>query len=185
LFTSNTDQARIDLTSGTSDYNNLKVSIVQVWNDPDAKDAIYRVYVANETDNAVSLANNTDIVRYTILGDDPATSKPNDPNKGLIDLINADPLIGNFNNFNNIENALTKDAVDGFQTSPSPNPNLLTENADKVWSSPNETGTATAETAKNYDTSEGNDELYGRNNTKRIRRRIRIRRRLWAVAAMT
>ena len=29
-------------------------------------------------------------------------------NKGLIDLINSDPLIGNFNNFNNIENALRK-----------------------------------------------------------------------------
>jgi Ca2+-binding RTX toxin-like protein len=162
LFTSNTDQARIDLTSGTSDYNNLKVSIVQVWNDPDAKDAIYRVYVANETNNAVSLANNTDIVRYTILSDDPATSKFGDPNKGLIDLINADPLIGNFNNFNNIENALTKDAVDGFKTNPD---SLVTVNADKVWSSPNETGTATAETAKNYDTSGGNDALYGRNNT--------------------
>jgi Ca2+-binding RTX toxin-like protein len=164
LFTSNTDQALIDLTSGTSDYNNLKVSIVQVWNDPDAKDAIYRVYVANETDSAVSLANNTNIVGYTILGDDPATSKVGDPNNGLIDLINADPLIGNFNNFNNIENALTKDAVDGFQTNPS---SPLTAGADKVWSSPNETGTGTGETPPTsyYNTLGGNDALYGMNNT--------------------
>ena len=107
LFTSNTDLAQIDLNPATysSDYPDLTVSIVKIWEDTELKDAIYRVYVANENDDLdVSLANNTNIVDYNVIqaNGTPVLST----NKGLIDLINSDPLIGNFNNFNNIENAL-------------------------------------------------------------------------------
>jgi hypothetical protein len=160
FFTSNSELAQIDLDSITSDYSGLSVSGQQIWSDSGSQDAIYRIYVANETDNPISLLNNTDIVEYNVVdanGNDPSSS-----NRGLIDLINADPLIRNFNNFTNIENALTKDAVNGFATAPTP---PLTENSDKVWSSPIETGQAINETPQNYDALGGSDALYGRNNT--------------------
>ena len=164
LFTSNTDLAQINLNPATysSDYDDLTVSIVKIWEDTELKDAIYRVYVANENDDLdVSLANNTNIVDYDVIqvNGTPVLST----NKGLIDLVNSDPLIGNFNNFNNIENALTKDATNGFLTNPtSPTSNTP---SDKVWSSPDESGTAINETPKDFDTQGGNDALYGRNNT--------------------
>jgi uncharacterized repeat protein (TIGR01451 family) len=150
LFTSNNDLASILTTSGHSDYSSLSVSIQRVWYDDTLKDAIYRVYVANETDSSVSLANNTDIVSYTVVA--------SSTDKGLIDLVNADPLIGNFNNFSNIENALLKDATDNFLT----NPSSATVNSDKIWLSADESGTATAETPRNFDADGGNDALYGR-----------------------
>ncbi|MGG5824067.1 calcium-binding protein, partial [Falsiroseomonas sp. HW251] len=169
LFTSDKDLAQIKLDPATfgSDYANLTVSILKVWDDGAAAgqhgDAIFRVFVSNETNTAVSLANNTNIVSYTIV--DSAGNAALSTNKGLIDLINADPLIGNFNNFSNIENALSKDTVDGILT----NPASLTINADKVWSSPDETGTTNtqppSETPKNYDALGGNDAVYGRNNS--------------------
>ena len=163
LFTSNTDLAQIDLNPATysSDYAGLTISIVKIWEDTGLKDAVYRVYVANENDDLdVSLANNTNIVDYNVIqaNGTPVLST----NKGLIDLINSDPLIGNFNNFNNIENALTKDATNGILTNPaSPTGDL----SNKVWSSPDESGTAINELPKDFDTQGGNDALYGRNNT--------------------
>jgi len=164
LFTSNTDLAQIDLNPATysSDYDDLTVTIVKIWEDTGLKDAVYRVYVANENDDLnVSLANNTNIVDYNVIqaNGTPVLST----NKGIIDLINSDPLIGNFNNFNNIENALLKDATNGILTNPVPPP--LTNASEKVWSSPDESGTAVNETPKDFDTLGGNDALYGRNNT--------------------
>ena len=164
LFTSNTDLAQIDLNPATysSDYDDLTVSIVKIWEDTGLKDAVYRVYVANENDDLdVSLANNTNIVDYNVIQADgtPVLST----NKGLIDLINSDPLIGNFNNFNNIENALTKDPTDNILTNPTIPANNIT--SDKVWSSPDESGTAIDEAPKDFNTQGGNDALYGRNNT--------------------
>jgi uncharacterized repeat protein (TIGR01451 family) len=168
FFTSNKDLAQIKTDGGFStDYAGLKVSIVEMWNDGaiTSGDAIYRVYVANESNAAISLANNTNIVSYSIINKDG--NEALSTNKGLLDLINADPLIGNFNNFNNIENALTKDATNHILTAPADNqPPLSDTLADRVWSSSNETGTATGETAITYNQlGGGNDFVYGRNNT--------------------
>jgi large repetitive protein len=165
LFTSNTDLAQIDLDPASygSDYAGFSVSIVKIWEDTGLKDAIYRVYVANETGSGINLANNTDIVHYDVIqsnGQDVLSQ-----NKGLIDLVNSDPLIGRFNNFSNIENALTKDATDGFLTAPANTTPPLTSGADKVWSSTTESGTGTGETHVTYDVLAGNDALYGTNNT--------------------
>ncbi|BAL23866.1 hypothetical protein [Azoarcus sp. KH32C] len=178
LFTSDASLARIDTTASfLSGYAGLKVSIVEIWNSAGigstaaGADAIYRVYVANEgtldanndgKPDSVSLVNNTNVVEYDILG--------LSTNKGLIDLINADPLIGNFNSFSNIENALTANHTggsapsNGFLVGNNP---ALTAGADLVWSSPDVTGTATNE-ALNPDNPldglGGNDAIYGRNN---------------------
>ncbi|MGZ3183958.1 MAG: beta strand repeat-containing protein [Telluria sp.] len=164
FFTANSDLVQIDTRAGTysSDYAGLKVSIVKIWDDGSSggADAVYRVYVANETDNPISLANNTNIASYSIVNKNlqPALST----DKGMLDLINADPLIGNFNNFSNIENALAKDATDNILTNPSAA--QLTSAANRVWSSPDESGTATNEAAANVDALGGNDFIYGRNN---------------------
>ena len=84
--------------------------------------------VTDSDTNTVSIdqnpALNTNIVDYDVIqvNGTPVLST----NKGLIDLVNSDPLIGNFNNFNNIENALTKDAMNDFLTNPnSPTSNTL------------------------------------------------------------
>ena len=114
FYTSDTSKAAIGLNSGVSGYG-FDIDIVTVWSS--GTQAAYRVYVANETSNPISLAENTDIVNYSISGTD----------KGFLDLVNADPIIGNFNNFNNIENAVTK-AIDGFDTPPI----TPTINADKI-----------------------------------------------------
>lgn len=165
FFTSNDDLVQIDTRAGTysTDYAGLKVSIVKIWSDGGAPgtgaDAVYRVYVANETANPISLANNTNIVDYDIVKANLTPSVSTD--KGMLDLINADPLIGNFNNFSNIENALTKDATNGFLT----NPGAFTNGANRVWASPDEGGTAMGEAGVTYDTLDGNDLVYGRNNS--------------------
>src|SRR5262249_42709943 len=80
--------------------------------------------------------------------------------KGIIDLVNSDPLIGNFNNFANIENALTKPS-NGFSIDPTSGQPV----AEKDWTSPDTTGTATGEAAKTLDALGGNDALYGPSNT--------------------
>ena len=152
FYTLDTSKAAIGLNSGTSGYG-FDIDIVTVWSS--GTQAVYRVYVANETSNPISLAENTDIVNYSISGTD----------KGFLDLVNADPIIGNFNNFNNIENAVTK-ASDGFDTPPI----TPTINADKIWSSSNLTG----QPPNNFGESPpnpgieplaGNDLFYGVNNS--------------------
>jgi large repetitive protein len=161
LYTPNTTLARIDTNANfLSAYSGLTVSIVEIWNSGTAigatgSQAIYRVYVANEGTTSVALANNTNIVEYDIV----ATST----NKGLVDLINSDPLIGNFNSFSNIENAVGK-ASNGFLTGNSPATN---GNDNVVWSSTNVNGTGTGEAlnpANPINGGAGEDALYGRNN---------------------
>ena len=152
FYTSDTSKAAIGLNSGVSGYG-FDIDIVTVWSS--GTQAAYRVYVANETSNPISLAENTDIVNYSISGTD----------KGFLDLVNADPIIGNFNNFNNIENAVTK-AIDGFDTPPI----TPTINADKIWSSSNLTGQPPnnfGESPPNpgIDSLAGNDLFYGVNNS--------------------
>jgi Ca2+-binding RTX toxin-like protein len=107
------------------------------------------------------LDNSHKIVSYSIVqGDGLTPALATD--KGIIDLVNSDPLIGNFNNFNNIENALSKPS-NGFTINPlgASGTNI----ADKVWTSPDITGTATGEAPKSFNADLGNDALYGRNNT--------------------
>lgn len=163
LFTSDTMKARIDtLANFTSAYPGLTVSIQETWNSvsigstASGADAIYRIYVANEGTTSVALDNSHNIVEYDIV----AAST----DKGLVDLINADPLIGNFNSFSNIENAVGK-ASNGFTTGGSP---IITAGFDKIWSSTNVTGTAVNETpvpGGGIDGVGGNDAIYGRNNS--------------------
>jgi Ca2+-binding RTX toxin-like protein len=167
LFTSNSDLAQIKLDSAASSYAGLHVSIVKIWDEGTAAgtgpDATYRIYVANETDSPISLANNTNIVSYSIVDQfgNPALST----NKGLLDLVNADPIIGNFNNFSNIENALTKDATDNFLTNPTQAALTAADpSANRVWASVDESGTGINEAAVTLDTLAANDSLYGRSN---------------------
>lgn len=162
MFTSDNMKASIDTTANfLSTYPGLTVSIQEIWNSvsigskASGADAIYRIYVANESDAAVALDNSHNIVEYDIVA--------SSTDKGLIDLINADPLIGNFNSFSNIENAVGK-AGNGFTTGSSP---VITAGFDKIWSSPSVTGTAVNETpapAGGIDGLGGNDAIYGRNN---------------------
>jgi len=160
LYTPDTAKACIDTAAGySSGYSGLTVSLLEVWNSSgtlgtSGAQAIYRVYVANETDTPVQMVNSTNVVVYDIV----AESK----DKGTVDLINADPLIGNFNSFSNIENAIEK-ATNGFVTSPS-NPYTGTASADKVWTSGSLAGTAYGETAISADGGAGADAIYGRNN---------------------
>ncbi|NVE00662.1 hypothetical protein [Massilia sp. BJB1822] len=164
LFTSDNKLANIDTAANfLSRYTGLTVSIQEIWNSvaigdktTSGADAIYRIYVANEGTTSVALDNSHNIVEYDIV----ALST----NKGLVDLINSDPLIGNFNNFSNIENAIDK-ASNGFTIGNSP---VITANADRVWSSADVTGTGTNETpapAAGIDGGAGNDAIYGRNNS--------------------
>ena len=158
FYTPNDALASINTLTGYSTaYAGLTVSIAEIWNSDalnstgTASQAIYRIYVANEGSTSVALANNTDIVDYSIIA--------SSTNKGLIDLVNSDPLIGNFNSFSNIENAVTK-VGNGFGTSVGAG-----NTVDKIWSSPDLNGTGVGETPVAYDTGGGNDALYGRNNT--------------------
>src|SRR5262249_59169940 len=85
-------------------------------------------------------------------------------NRGLIDLITPDPLIGNSNSFNNIENSLAK-PPNGFTLVPAgTTTGTGTAGVDKVWTSPNTAGTGTGEPAITFDAGGGNDALYGRSN---------------------
>jgi uncharacterized repeat protein (TIGR01451 family) len=162
MFTSDASLARIDTSASfLSKYPGLTVSIVEIWNSVGigstaaGADAIYRIYVANEGTSSVSLNNNTNVVEYDIVGANT--------DKGLVDLINADPLIGNFNSFSNIENAIGK-AGNGFLIGNNP---ALTAGADKVWSSTNVNGTGVNEGLNPdnpLDGLGGNDAIYGRNN---------------------
>ena len=158
FYTPNDALASISTAKGSfsTGYAGLTVSITEIWNSDTLNstatksEAIYRVYVANEGTSSVALANNTDIVDYSII----AAST----NKGLIDLVNSDPLIGNFNSFSNIENAITK-VSNGFTAAGSAG------SIDKVWSSTDPAGTAINEAGVTYnDTDGGNDAIYGRNN---------------------
>src|SRR5262249_4824158 len=149
----------------TTQYTGLVVTIVQVWGSngigASTGEGIYRVYVTDNTPNtSVSLNNSNLIVSYNIVNGagQPALST----DKGIIDLVNADPLIGNFNNFSNIENALGKPS-NGFTINPGGAAG--TAGVDKDWTSADTTGTATGEAAKTFDAAGGNDALYGRNNT--------------------
>jgi uncharacterized repeat protein (TIGR01451 family) len=160
LFTSDNSLASIDTAANfLSEYAGLTVSIQEIWNSAGigsksaGADAIYRIYVANESTSAVALDNSHNIVLYDIV----ATST----NKGLVDLINSDPLIGSFNNFSNIENAIDK-ASNGFMVG---NAVIPTANVDRIWSSTSTTGTATNEAAANIDGLGSNDAIYGRNNS--------------------
>ena len=163
--------ARIDTSPGSisSGYSNLKASVALLWQGtpgtPEEHNAIYRVYVANETDNGVALSNNTDIVTYKLI----ATAN----SKDLIDLINGDPLNAVSNSMSNIQNAVEKSA-DGFLVSPGtapppPAPQILTwtgtADTEKVWASPYTSGTAFGEVPVNYSGGGGNDVIYGRNNS--------------------
>ncbi|MBB3121698.1 beta strand repeat-containing protein [Pseudoduganella violacea] len=163
LFTSDNKLANIDTAANfLSRYTGLTVSIQEIWNSvaigdktTSGADAIYRIYVANESAASIALDNSHNIVEYDIV----ALST----NKGLVDLINSDPLIGNFNNFSNIENAIGK-AGNGFTIGNTP---VITPNADRIWSSTDVTGTGTNETPApvvGIDGSAGNDAIYGRNN---------------------
>jgi Ca2+-binding RTX toxin-like protein len=168
LYSHDVSKAQIALNSGTSQYPNLSVSIVQVWGSngigANTGEGIYRVYVTDNTPNTpVSLTNSQLIVSYSIVNGQGQPALSTD--KGIIDLINSDPLIGNFNNFNNIENALTK-ASNGFTINPSGATG--TAGVDKDWTSADTTGTATGEAAKTFDAAGGNDALYGRSNTSPV-----------------
>jgi len=175
MFTPDQALAQIDTRAGTfsTNYANLTLSIVQIWsaNGSSGKGAtgaaIYRIYAADNTANQqVALANNTNIVSYSIVDNTgaPATST----NKDLIDLVNADPLIGNFNNFSNIQNALNTThsgypTNDGFTIG---NANGATGTQTQVWLSTDVTGTTSGETGKSFtDTSSSNAVVYGTNNT--------------------
>ncbi|HEY0647447.1 calcium-binding protein, partial [Phenylobacterium sp.] len=156
FFTSNDSLAKLATSGYSTDYAGLKISIQKIWNEGTSTgDAIYRVYVANETGAAISLNSAQKIASYTVT----ALST----NKGLVDLVNADPIIGNFNNFNNIENALLKDATDLFET----NGAAAASGAsiDRVWASLDETGTKMDDPAFNFDALAGNDAVYGGSNT--------------------
>ena len=142
----------------------MAVSIVQVWGSngigASTGEAIYRVYVTDNTPNtSVSLDNSHLIVSYSIV--DGLGQPASATNKNLIDLVNSDPLIGNFNNFNNIENALLKPSND-FRISPVGG----LPGVEKDWLSSDTTGTATGETAVTFDALGGNDAVYGRSNTQ-------------------
>jgi Ca2+-binding RTX toxin-like protein len=84
--------------------------------------------------------------------------------KNLVDLINADPLLGNFNNFNNIENAISKSS-NGFKTGPTGG---FSATSDKAWASTIQDGTSTSDAAVIWNGSNGpqggNDALYGGSN---------------------
>jgi len=165
LYSSDVSKAQIKLDSGTTEYTGLAVSIVQVWGSngigANTGQGIYRVYVTDNTANtSVSLDNSHLIVSYSIVNGSGQPALSTD--KGSIDLVNADPLIGNFNRFKNIQNALTN-ASNGFTINPGGATG--TAGVDKDWTSPDTTGTATGETAKTFDAVAGNDALYGRNNT--------------------
>jgi len=165
LYSSDVSKAQIQLNSGTTAYSGLAVSIVQVWGSngigANTGEGIYRVYVTDNTANtSVSLDNSHLIVSYSIVNGSGLPALSTD--KGLIDLVNSDPLIGNFNNFANIENALTKPS-NGFTINPAGATG--TAGADKDWTSSDTTGTATGESAKTFDAAGGNDALYGRSNT--------------------
>lgn len=160
LYTPDTTKAWIDTQAGYgSSYAGLTVSIVETWNSSGTlgaggAQAIYRVHVANEGDTPVQMVNSTNIVTYDIV----AASR----DKGIVDLVNADPLIGNFNSFSNIENAIDKTS-NGFVTNPS-SPYTGSAGADKVWTSASASGTAYGEAAISADGAGGADAIYGRNN---------------------
>src|SRR5262249_31529192 len=111
LYSSDISKAQIQLNSGTTEYTGLAVTIVQVWGSngigASTGEGIYRVYVTDNTPStSVDLDNSHLIVSYSIVNaaGQPALST----DKGIIDLINSDPLIGNFNTFAHIANAPTK-----------------------------------------------------------------------------
>jgi hypothetical protein len=159
MYTPNTALASINLNPATysSDYAGLTISIKEIWNSSGtiggAGQAVYRIYVANDGTDPVQLLNSADVVNYDIVA--------SNTNKGMIDLINADPLIGNFNSFSNIENAIEK-ASNGFQTNQTSF--LGTSGDDKVWASSSTTGTAFDESAASISGGDGEDAIYGRNN---------------------
>ena len=170
LYSPDISKAQIDTRQGSfsSSYANLTLSIVQIWSSQNSTTqgaAIYRIYAADNTAaTPVSLANSTNIVSYSII--DNTGAPASSTNKDLIDLINADPFIGNFNNFSNIQNALNTThsgypTNDGF-TFPGGTSGTQTQ----VWLSTSITGTAAGETPRTFlDTASGNVALYGTNNT--------------------
>ena len=163
FYTPDEDAVRIETDPLTflTRYTDLTVSILKIWDDywtATGGEAVYRVYVSNETATSVSLANNTNIVEYTILN--AAGVTPSSSDKNLLDLVNADPLIDNFNNFNNIENALTK-LGNNFLIGPTPTED---GNANKIWASNDLTG-VTVDPAVDIDALAGNDLIYGVDNT--------------------
>jgi hypothetical protein len=168
LFTKDASLASINLDPNTysSGYAGLKVSIVEIWNSTgtlgapyaSGEQVIYRIYLSNEGTLPVSMANNIDAVRYDIV----AASR----DKGIIDLVNADPLIGDFNSFSNIENAITK-STNQFTTTPdTAGSNTFTGTSDfqKFWTSSSLTGTADGELGATVNAGGGADAVYGRNN---------------------
>jgi Ca2+-binding RTX toxin-like protein len=175
IYTSDATLAGIDTSSGSSPYG-FDVDIVEIWTS--GNEAVYRIIVTNEDPAATAtLANNTNIVEYTVMGDNTE--------RGRLDLVNADPIIGNFNSFNNIENALTKalDDWDTGDTDPTPvmpidqinfDTVTATSGDDKIWPSSNLLGTGTGESPPDYDDATadaifeagtGDDLVYGVNNT--------------------
>src|SRR6266540_4043162 len=135
LYSSDVSMAQIKLDSGTTEYTGLAVSIVQVWGSngigANTGQGIYRVYVTDNTANtSVPLDNSHLIVSYSIVNGSGQPALSTD--KGSIDLVNADPMIGNFNRFKNIQNALTN-ASNGFTINPGGATG--TAGVDKDWTS--------------------------------------------------
>ena len=148
----------LDPASYGSNYAGLTVSVAEIWKSSDDNSAIFRVYVANETNASIQFSNNTDVVYYDIIG--------NSKEKGIVDLINGDPLNGNFNNFSNIENAVTSANNNGFVINPVNTDFSASTTTVKVWASSDPTGVlddeAPSPTA--YTFGSGNDLIYLRNN---------------------
>jgi uncharacterized repeat protein (TIGR01451 family) len=165
FYTSDSTLAAIDTSpdSTSTEYTNngtplLQTSVAELWHS--GNEAIYRVYVANETNSDVPLNNSDLIVKYKLILFNNTSSY-----KDLIDLINGDPLNANNNDMSNIGNAVK---LDGFLYPINGTPGTTwtgTAATDKVWASPNTEGTAVNEAPVNYDGGDGNDVIYGRNNT--------------------
>ncbi|MFM7312575.1 MAG: calcium-binding protein [Cyanobium sp.] len=157
LYTPDRTVGRI---SGAAANYGLKVSAGVVWSH--GNEEIYRIYVLNDGSSPIALANNTNVVDYTVVGAGQT-----------IDLIPSDPNIGSFNDYSNIKDALTTNyttnfpAVSNFQVAPplsAPNNVSNPDDPNKVWSSSNTSGGGAAETAVSRDTGALNDALYGVNN---------------------
>ena len=148
----------LDPASYGSNYAGLTVSVAEIWKSSDDHSAIFRVYVANETNASIQFNNSTDVVYYDIIGD----SKE----KGIIDLINGDPLNGNFNNFSNIENAVTSANNNGFIINPANTDFSASTTTVKVWASSDPTGVLDDEAPAStpYTFGSGDDLIYLRNN---------------------
>ena len=166
LYSSDISNAQVSTAHGSfsTQYPGLTITVVPIWtstNSTTTGEGIYRVYVANNTANTPVALNNSDLIAsYSIV--DANGNPVSATNKDLIDLVNADPIIGNFNNFNNIENALTKSS-NGFLSATTSGTG--TANPDKVWLSSNLAGTGTSDAAvSSYNTVGANDALYGGSN---------------------